>query len=47
MYVSSFGMYVPNLGIYIPKLGTKLSPQRKNNFATVLQQFSYYVSTIF
>ena len=37
-YIPSLGMYVSSLGIYIPNLGTKLSPLRKNLFATVLQQ---------
>ncbi|MEE1234380.1 MAG: hypothetical protein UHS50_01695, partial [Bacteroidaceae bacterium] len=26
--------------------GTKLSPQRKNFYSTVLQQFNHYVSTL-
>ena len=45
MYVSWFGTYVSNFGIYVPNFGTKPSPQRKNIFTTVLQQFKHYVST--
>ena len=45
MYVSWFGTYVSNFGIYVPNFGTKTSPQRKNFFTTVLQQFKHYVST--
>jgi hypothetical protein len=45
MYVSWFGTYVSSFGIYVPNFGTKPSPQRKNIFTTVLQQFKHYVST--
>ena len=44
MYVSNFGTYVSLLGMYFPNFGTKLLPQRKNFYSTVLQLFKHYVS---
>ena len=44
MYVSNFGTYVSLLGMYVPNFGTKLLPQRKNFYSTVLQLFKHYVS---
>jgi hypothetical protein len=32
--------------MYVSSAGTKLSPQRKNFYSTVLQQFKHYVSTL-
>ena len=36
MYVSNFGTYVSLLGMYVPNFGTKLLPQRKNFYSTVI-----------
>ncbi|MBO5741132.1 MAG: hypothetical protein J6R54_04025, partial [Bacteroidaceae bacterium] len=44
--VSYFGTCISLFGMYIPKYETKLLPQRKNFYSTVLQQFKHYVSTL-
>ena len=46
-YISYFGIHVSNFEIHIPNFATKLLPQRKNFYSTVLQQFKHYVSRLF